>query len=82
MAYSHRGELPQPGQQRPMSPSSRTYATVPNGLVARAREAGLDPERVARRGARFADSVRDRERSADRPTDPKNKFPKTAPVTL
>ena len=38
------------------------------GLVARAREAGLDPELELRAAARrFADSVRDREQSADRP---------------
>jgi XTP/dITP diphosphohydrolase len=40
------------------------------GLVARAREAGLDPELELRAAARrFADTVRDRERLADRPEE-------------
>jgi XTP/dITP diphosphohydrolase len=40
------------------------------GLVARARVAGLDPELELRAAARrFADSVRDRERSTDRPEE-------------
>ena len=47
-----------------------SVGTALMGLVARAREAGLDPELELRAAARrFADSVRDRERLADRPEE-------------
>ena len=47
-----------------------SVGTALMGLVARAREAGLDPELELRAAARrFADSVRDRERSAGRPEE-------------